>query len=105
MICKDDEVCCSCFRRRKKRDCGHEPFGWGPDMDGEFGIGCDGHIDHCDVTRANLDDSLGYYYGIGDPIPIALLFPLQIWLGFNWLNDRFVREREELAIAETEGGR
>jgi hypothetical protein len=86
MICKDDEVCLSCFRRRKKKDCGCEPKGWGPDLDGEFSIGCAGQVSHNTIIDANLNDVLMDYHGIGDPIPLDLLFPILIWSGFNWLN-------------------
>jgi hypothetical protein len=50
MICKDDDVCPSCLLRRKRHDCGHEPFGWGPDMDGEYGIGCPDLPEYPDVV-------------------------------------------------------
>lgn len=89
MNCKDEDVCPSCFLRRKKKGCGYEPVGYGPDMDGEYDICCEGMVSHCSITDANLMDSLLYYCGIGDPIPKDLLFPILIWSGFNWLNDLF----------------
>jgi len=89
MICKDDDVCPSCLLRRKKKDCGYEPYGWGPDQDGEYGIGCPGQISKVMIAGENLNDSLAYYHGIGEPIPMDLLFPIFVWSGFNWLNDEY----------------
>jgi len=86
MICKEEDMCCSCFLRRKRCDCGHEPFGWGPDMDGEYGVGCDGHIGNTDLTTSRITDALMDYHGIGDPIPWDLLFPILIWSGMNWID-------------------
>lgn len=84
MICKDDDVCSSCFRRRKKT-CRYEPFGWGPDQDGEYGVGCDGLVAVTSITDSRLNDVLGDYHGIGDPIPWNIYYPAMIWHGLNWL--------------------
>lgn len=86
MICKDDDVCSSCFLRRKHHDCGHEPFGWGPDMDGEFGGECGGRVSESDLINSRLNDVLTDYHGIGDPFPWGMLYPILIWSGMNWLD-------------------
>ena len=84
-ICKDEDVCCDCILRRKSKDCGHEPFGWGPDMDGELGIGCEGCVTHYIINQSYFNDGLEEYGGIGEIIPWSLLYPIKIWYGMNWL--------------------
>ena len=58
MICKDEEVCTDCFQRRKKRDCAYEPSGFGPDIDGEYGVFCLGHVGETNLNDAYFNDCL-----------------------------------------------
>ena len=85
MICKDEDTCTHCIRRRKK-ECGYEPIGFGPDCDGEFGVACDGMLTQNTLMDAYLDDSLQDYHGIGDPIRWDLLYPVYIWSAFNLMD-------------------
>ena len=87
MICKDDEICTDCFLRRERKDCGHEPVGYGPDIDNEYSVGCDGAVTQITLSDSYLMDSLWDYNGIGDPIPWDLLYPIFVWSGFNWLEN------------------
>ena len=85
MICKDEDVCYDCFLRRKGKDCGYEPYGDGPDIDGEYSLGCEGHVGETDINNSYFNDCLSDYHGIGDPIPWDLLYPIMLWSGMNWL--------------------
>lgn len=87
MNCKDEDICSSCFLRRKRYDCGQDPFSCGPDMEGEYTIDCIGYVGRTTITTSRMNDCLEDYHGIGDPIPYDLMFPILIWSGFNWLNN------------------
>jgi hypothetical protein len=91
VICKDDDVCPSCLLRRRK-ECGYEPFGFGPDMDGEYGVGCSGMINQVTINDAYFMDGLEEYHGIGEVIPWSFLYPIMIWAGMNWLEDSIAHQ-------------
>jgi hypothetical protein len=86
MICKDEDVCPCCILRRRK-DCGHEPCGAGPDADGEYAVFCLYRVSGVEINDSYFSDVISGYHGIGDLVPWDLLYPLKIWYGFNWLNE------------------